>query len=370
MVKILHIVSSWGVGGVESYIFNFAKHIKKYEFDILTLRKTENKTIFNLSGTSQIYNLSKVEGNYFKRTKKRKDEIIEFILKHKYEVVHIDTTTADMLIIAKEIKKRTNVKIIYHSHATDVEAPNVFLKRVLHYYSKRLYYSNVDYYIAASKDAAIWMYPKKILKNNCHIITCGADLEKFRFNYDDRIDIRNKFNLEKKIVIGTVGRFSNQKNIPFIINLIELMAKKKIDFNFLWIGNGHLFEDTKEEVKKRKLDKYVIFTGNIKEVEKLYSAMDIFILPSFYEANPIVAIEAQANGLKCSLSDTITKESNVSNTVSYISCKNIDLWMAEILKNREYVRKDNIEIIIKRGASVKENSIKLLEIYDKVFMEE
>ena len=44
--------------------------------------------------------------------------------------------------------------------------------------------------------------------------------------------------------------------------------------------------------------------------------------------------------------------------------------VSEILKNREYVRKDNIEIIIKRGASVKENSIKLLEIYDKVFMEE
>ena len=47
MKKVLHIVSSWGTGGVERYIYNYSQYLKKYSFDVLTLRESSSKSIFS-----------------------------------------------------------------------------------------------------------------------------------------------------------------------------------------------------------------------------------------------------------------------------------------------------------------------------------
>ena len=62
----------------------------------------------------------------------------------------------------------------------------------------------------------------------------------------------------------------------------------------------------------------MIFAGVRSDVPRLMSAMDVLLLPSLYEGMPNVALEAQACGLPCLLSDTITKEANVTGLVTYL----------------------------------------------------
>lgn len=63
----------------------------------------------------------------------------------------------------------------------------------------------------------------------------------------------------------------------------------------------------------------VLFFGNCKDVQRLYHAMDVLVMPSRYEGLPVVGVEAQANNLPCVLSDRMTKETKYTDNVEFIS---------------------------------------------------
>lgn len=365
MKKVLHIVSSWGTGGVERYIYNYSQYLKKYSFDVLTLRESSSKSIFS-SDKINVYHLENVEGNFLKRLNKRKKLLIEFMKKHNYEIVHFDMTTADAFILAKTLKKNFSCKVIMHCHATNVEPPNIMLKKLLHYYSKIFYSKYADYYIALSEETKKWMFPKRS-NNKGTILNCGIEIDKFKYSETNRKQIREKYELSNKYVLGTVGRFSQQKNPFFILDIIQEYSKKDKDFKFLWIGEGRYFENIKKEADNRKINKYIIFVGNSNKVEEFYSAMDIFILPSLYEGNPISCIEAQTNGLKCIISNKITTRCNITGQVVFLKIEDTIEWVKKLeeMKN-ECNHTSDLEKIIQSGFSVKDNARKLEEIYDEL----
>lgn len=74
------------------------------------------------------------------------------------------------------------------------------------------------------------------------------------------------------------------------------------------IGSGELVEDIKLKAEKLGLKNNIIFLGNSDEVNCYLSAMDVYILPSRYEGLSVSAIEAQASGLECVMSDKISTE--------------------------------------------------------------
>ncbi len=365
MKKVLHIVSSWGTGGVERYIYNYSKYLNKYSFDILTLRNSKGNSIFN-SEKLNVYNLEEVSGNYINRLYKRKKLLVDFLEKHEYNIIHFDTTTADSFILAKFIKKRFNVKIVMHCHATNVEPPKILLKKILHKFSKIFYNKYADYYIGASEDTIKWMFPAKTNINKI-VLNCGVELDKFKYDIKTREKIRKKYNLAEKYVIGTVGRFSQQKNPFFILNIIRDCIKIEPKIVFLWIGSGEYIEQIKSKAKKMGIYNNIIFLGVCDQVEKYYSALDLFILPSLYEANPIVCLEAQTNGLKCIISNKITKSANINGNVIFLDIKDSKNWANEIIKQKDNCKhKGNISKIIEKGYSVKDNANKLEEIYIKL----
>ena len=105
----------------------------------------------------------------------------------------------------------------------------------------------------------------------------------------------------------------------------------KVNFKLMFVGDA----DNNQQIKKIKdlvlslgLDSKVIFTGMVTDVERYYSAFDIFWLPSLYEGMPTVGIEAQANGLYVLVSEAVSKNLDITGNVRFLEIKedNIENW--------------------------------------------
>ena len=98
-------------------------------------------------------------------------------------------------------------------------------------------------------------------------------------------------------------------------------------------GKGDLESEIKEQVESLELTDKVLFMGIKDNVGDYLSAMDIFVFPSLHEGLPFVVLEAQANGLRCILSDTITKQVNLTGNVDFLPLDvSADEWAGYILE--------------------------------------
>ena len=143
---------------------------------------------------------------------------------------------------------------------------------------------------------------------------------------------------EETKVVGFVGRFTPQKNVFFFIDLIKKLSS---EYKILMIGDGQQKKEFLKIVKDNDLENRFLFVNETNKVNLFYSAFDYFLLPSLYEGLPVVGVEAQANGLPCLLSNTISTECKISNNVVYLDKNNVNEWVDKI---RVMYRVDNIKL--------------------------
>ena len=112
--------------------------------------------------------------------------------------------------------------------------------------------------------------------------------------------------IENAFVVGHVGRFNLQKNHRFILNAFICLKEWIPQAKLLLVGDGELRPQIEQMIREKRLSDSVVLTGVRKDTEKLYQAMDVFILPSLFEGLPVTGIEAQYEGLPCLFADTLS----------------------------------------------------------------
>ena len=221
---------------------------------------------------------------------------------------------------------------------------------------------------ACGNDAAIWLYgKKKFLNNEIRIINNAIDLEKFKYNDEYRKIIRKAFHLtSREKLILNVARLSKQKNQLFLLDVMKNIVKKEKDYKLFIVGDGEDKDLLIDYVKRNELENFVFFLGLRKDINKILSASDIFVLPSLYEGLPVVLAEAQASGIECLVSKKITDEISITKSIKYLSIQNVDEWVNKIM-NSSY-NQDRIigyEAMVNSKYDIKSESRKLFDYYTK-----
>lgn len=375
MIRILHSVSNMDRAGVETMLMNYYRYMDrdKIQFDFLCNKKKPgayNDEIKKMGG--RIYVTPGYNPLYYKQYFSYMRKL--FREHPEYKIVHAHNGA--LSYYALKAAKSAGIPIrIAHSHNTKI---NFDFKWPMKAYCriKLKYAANCLY--GCSKLAVGFYFGKNVLKKKTYSIIHNAiEVEKFLYDSVIREKIHKQYNLTDKIVIGHIGRFMYQKNHTFLIDIFEQIAKKEEKAVLLLAGDGELMEKIKDKVHVLGLDEKVIFTGNISNVNELYQAMDVFVLPSLYEGLPVVGIEAQTAGLPCVFSNTITEEVAITKNVKFVDLKkNSSEWAKEITKFLKQAgdRKNMYEEITSQGYNIKIEAKKLqekyLEMYEKVMEKE
>lgn len=315
-------------GGQESFVVNTVTLLEDdIHIDMLTPYYCDNehyKELIEKRGGS-VYSLNlnfNPGGNRGSIVKPLK----KFLSAKQYDLVHVHSGSISILTLVAIVAKKCGVKkVIVHSHC-GIERST--LKNImLRYCSSLIMYNKVDLYCACSYEAAIAKYTKKVAKKTV-IIKNGVDTDKFKFSRKIRAEIRKKLNIpSSSYVIGHVGRFNYQKNHSFLIDVFKLYYEVSGDSVLLLIGTGELESEIKEKVKELGIFNKVRFVGNINNVNDYMQAMDVFVLPSYFEGLPIVGVEAQAAGLPVVVSQNVSKELAITKNVIYSKDFSVDEWV-------------------------------------------
>src|SRR5207249_2667784 len=102
--------------------------------------------------------------------------------------------------------------------------------------------------------------------------------------------------------------FNHQKNHSFLIDLFNQYSKINKHAVILLVGDGMLKLEIEKQVEDLNISKKVRFMGVREDINRILQAFDVFIFPSLHEGLPVSLIEAQATGLPCLISDSISQE--------------------------------------------------------------
>ncbi len=361
-IKILQVGISSNLGGIEKYLINVHRNInhERYKIDYLVFKGKKVCFYEELINKSNIYEITHRKKNYIKYLKETK----KFFKNSHYDYIHFHLMNFSCFEIILYAKKYTNAKIILHSHTSDPQKVNM-KKRILNEIGLKLI-KKQDIYLktACSKKAGEYLF-KNFKNNTFKVLNNGIHIEEFKFNEKNRNELRKKYNVQKSLVIGHIGRLSPQKNHFFLLEIFKEILKLRKDAILLMIGKGELNEKIEKKSMELNINKNIIHIENTNKINEYMSAMDIFVLPSLYEGLPIVLIEAQASGLQCFITNTLAEEIDITNNVKRISLnKSAEEWAKEIIKlNKNNMDRISINQKVEKSDFDIKKSIRILEKY-------
>lgn len=329
MFRVLHIMAGADAGGISAVVLNYYRFLDrdKIHFDLALTTDMigKNAQEFQKLG-SHIYRLP-LKSKGIKRFESALADLLE---KEHFDAVHVHENSTSY--VALRVAKRMGIKYRFaHAH-TAMPSCGVKnkIKRVSGIVLNRYYATKL---VCCGHLAGKQIFGKHILQSKKGIMLPNA-IDTYQFSYDVAVrnQVRQEINSENTFLVGMVGRLSYAKNYPFALQLLREYHKIDPDARLLIVGNGEDEAKIRSEIQQNKMSEYVQMMGRRSDVERLYQAFDVLLMPSHYEGFPVAAVEAMATGLPILMADTITPELKFGSAVEYLPLSNMKLWIKELQK--------------------------------------
>lgn len=367
--RLLCIVSNMDTGGAETFLMKMYRQLdrNRYQMDFVVSgdgRGYYEDEIEQLGGI--VYRITRKTKNFvaFRRELAAavRDDGCPCVLR-----IGSDALSAIDLWVAKRAGARRLA--LRSSNASDGKGSlGMFLQKAF----RRLLTSVADVKIAPSDLAAAYTFgPKAVSNGEVHYLHNALDLNAYTFSPENRSATRAELGIDTDaLVVGHVGRFAPQKNHGFLIEVFAELLKVHPDARLVLVGQGELEGEVRAKAKAFGVLGDIVFAGVRPDVPALLSAFDVLALPSLYEGMPNVVIEAQAAGLACAVSDTVTRQADVTGLVEYLPIDDPTAWTKALESAATMERLDTRTAMTAAGYDISSEAKKFVELaYGSAAME-
>ncbi|MGZ0154193.1 glycosyltransferase [Bifidobacterium longum] len=292
------------------------------------------------------------------------EEVNTFFEEHgsEYDIVHCQMPNSAFCVLRDA--KHAGVKHrILHSHLNN--SSDQFLHRLRNAPLNAIGKMYATDRLACSEDAGKFLFGSKPFT----VIRNGIPIEQFAYDTGINSALRAEYGIPMDApVIGCVGRMVKQKNYPFAVKVFAQFLRKRPDAKLVFIGDGTDRAELEQAIHDEGVTSFVLLLGVREDINRLYSMLDVFFMPSLYEGLPVSCVEAQASGLPCVYSTDVPHESDITQTGLFVDrTADISQWVTALERAMNGGRlTGNPEVLSARGYSASANAEQLMRYYEQL----
>ncbi|MCI1210899.1 glycosyltransferase [Bifidobacterium tibiigranuli] len=323
------------LGGVETYCKNMVMNVADWDFDFVSTFPTMCFEDFFMNRGSRIFKVS----DFHKHPFAYYNDVDNLFRENAYDAIYYNMLSSANVVPLSIAKKHRIKHIIAHAH--NAGTPDSAIKGTLNRFQRKRTTRLATDLFSCSDKASDWMFGTR---NDVTVIPNSVDTDVFNFDPQKRKAERNRLQIEDNtLVVGTVGRFTKQKNQSFLIDIFKAFHSSVPNSLLILVGGGELKMDLESKVRSLHLEDSVLFENPRSDIYNAYNSFDIFALTSLFEGLPIALIEAQACGLPFLSADTISTEAKITNAGTYLPLTvSAEVWAKELLRATESSDRESV----------------------------
>ncbi len=353
-IRILCVLSTPDRGGAESMCMNLYRNIDRNKIQFDFVKHTDNVGAFE----EEIHTLG---GKLYTAPRFKGVNLLQYqawwkahLIAHpEYQIIHGHYFTISKYYFT--VSKRMHRVTIGHSHTDTYSWKNIgkiLMIRNLENYC--------DYCLACSEKAGKLLYPHKdftVLRN-------AIDVEKYSYVPEIAKQVRQEFGiLDNEKVVGVIGSFTLVKNPIRVLEIFRAVHAENSNSKLLWCGDGPLRGKIEAWIRDNKLQNSVILAGVRNDIPRMLQGMDVYIMPSLKEGIPVAGIEAQAAGIPCIFSNTVSHEVAITDCCDFVVLDDVEAWKKQVMNSFLSLRKDTRQQVLDAGYDIHKTAEWIQEFY-------
>ncbi len=309
--NILMIIPWMVMGGADKYNLDLVQGLDKDKFDItiITTEPAKNMHRQKFEEFATVYDLTTFLSERYWLS------FINYIIE-KNNISIIFNTNSE-----------TGYSMLPYLKATNPNVPIIDYVHMEEWYWRNGGYSRDSSSVASVIDKTltcnegsrrVFIKDFKRKPEEIQTVYIGVDENKFAPDNYDKNELREKYNVTQKYVIGYICRITEQKRPYLLLQVINKLKAQRDDFTVLVAGTGNLYNKIRNKANNLELGDSIRFIGNVEETQKFYIACDLTLNCSIKEGLALTSYESLAMGVPVISSDVGGQKELINEDVGVI----------------------------------------------------